>query len=453
MKLSNLPSKVIPFSFIQSIFWKLKCIPVNYYHDEFSAYWSSCRDDDNVNRRLKEILSYAANNVPAYSHLKSDVCKFEKDDTAFNLIKLFPISTKKIYRENSSSYISDNSYKYFENSSGGSTGEPVKILQDLSYKASTFAATQIMYEHCGRNTQDKLVKLWGAERDLMKGAYGVKQRISDFINNVVTINAFVMSRERMFDYVKIINKHEPVCLEGYADSLYSLACFIEDEKLEIFSPELIISSAGTLYDEIKIKLKSVFRTNLYDRYGCREVGNIAIQDSSNTNMLRIFSDTNYVEVVDKDGESVGKGEEGRILLTNLHNKIMPIIRYEIGDLAIWGGAKPYPMLERITGRTSYAIKTYDGGYVSPVFFAHFFGVMLKNPLIMKFQITQKKLDYLELKLKCTSEFDLNEWIVSSQVNKTLKNIMGDKCVISIILVDDIASTSTGKHNYITSEIA
>ena len=62
-----------------------------------------------------------------------------------------------------------------------------------------------------------------------------------------------------------------------------------------------------------------------------------------------------IEILDESGHAFGPEEAGRVVVSDLHNFAMPLIRYEIGDYAAPGEACPYgrglPVLRRVLGRT------------------------------------------------------------------------------------------------------
>lgn len=92
--------------------------------------------------------------------------------------------------------------------------------------------------------------------------------------------------------------------------------------------ESIITSGETLYPWQREGIEEVFGKCLYDRYGCREFGNIAHQceeqECYHVNMERFF-----LEIVDKNGEWVKEGERGELVVTDLDNYGYPFIRYKI----------------------------------------------------------------------------------------------------------------------------
>ena len=77
------------------------------------------------------------------------------------------------------------------------------------------------------------------------------------------------------------------------------------------------------------KIENIFGTKLYDFYGSREAACIAAE--CKYGLMHVFSFNNYVEILDNNDQPVEEGEEGKVIITNLHNYSMPLIRYEITE--------------------------------------------------------------------------------------------------------------------------
>ena len=71
-----------------------------------------------------------------------------------------------------------------------------------------------------------------------------------------------------------------------------------------------------------------------------------------------------LEIIDAAGNPLPPGNVGRVVITVLHNLAMPLIRYEIGDYAAFGGectcGRGLPVLERIVGRARNMLRLPDG---------------------------------------------------------------------------------------------
>jgi phenylacetate-CoA ligase len=152
----------------------------------------------------------------------------------------------------------------------------------------------------------------------------------------------------------------------------------------------IVSSAETLWPHQRSLIEETFRVPVFDRYGCREVGQIASECSFHEGM-HVSADRVLVEIVGETGKTAAPGEEGTILVTDLDNYGMPLIRYDIGDRATaridssCECGRGLPLLERIHGRTMDIIHTPDGRRVGGTFWTL---LLRQRPGISRFQVVQ-----------------------------------------------------------------
>ena len=414
-------------------------------------------------RELLSLLNHSKNNSVYYSEKVPNSVLTDSDSTLeSNIISEIPILTKENLKHRKDDIIADdaenrNTYK---NHSGGSTGDPVQFVQDQQYLDSARAVTILFDEWSGYQIGDKKARLWGSERDLFEDREYLITRTKRYLKNEVWLNAFRMTTGDMERYVKKINSFQPVQLLGYADSTYELAKFIEREHLNVHSPTAVMTSAGKLYPHMRKQIEQTFEAPVYDRYGSREVGDIACECSENQG-LHISSPTHFVEVVDDDGNHVDKGEQGHVLVTSLTNYSMPFIRYRIGDMAVWGGDDcscdlEFPVLKEISGRETSMFYTKDNDVVSPEYFIHLLGVVLDPEWLEKFQIVQQEYDHIVF--RCVSS--LPQTRVETEFSDSLEEItekiqlvMGDECTVEYEFVSEIPPSDSGKYLYAISELS
>lgn len=406
-------------------------------------------------QRLIKLLKHAGEHVPYYQHILKDGGVIDsKGNVHLEKFCHIPYLKKDILRENFEDLKSDDLMKrcFKLNASGGSTGEPVRLIQDKYYSQLSKATQLHNLSSIGYNVGDSYVQLWGSERDIRNETQGLQSRISVFLRNHIILNCFAMSPSDMGQYVEIINKRKPKILHGYADGLYELAKHINLNGLKVSNVGSVISSAGTLYQFMRDEMREAFSCQVYNHYGTREVSGIAFEDL-NLNVLRVNNYTQLVEVIDENGNPCGIGEEGEIVVTNLCNYSMPLIRYKIGDRGIVGhissndSIRTVLSLTQITGRMIEVFVKADGTVISPVFFIHFLGVVHNEGWIRKSQVIQEDFDKITLKLvvaNMPSEDQLN------QIRQTIQLAMGEGCHIGFEFVDDIPPTSSGKYLYIQS---
>ncbi|HLK60052.1 MAG TPA: hypothetical protein VKU00_26060 [Chthonomonadaceae bacterium] len=408
---------------------------------------------ETTSRRLTALLRHCAANVPYYAALIEPLGGFaacERDPQA--LLRQMPILTKAILREQVEALKSRDytTRRWYVNTSGGSTGEPVRLIQDEDYRACASANTLLFSALAGKTPGKREVRLWGSERDIFEGSVGWKGRLTAGLTNTVFLNAFRMTPETMREYLARIQSLRPKLILAYAQALYELAQFAERERIPIAPQYAIITSAGTLYPFMKDTLKRVFGCPVYNRYGSREVGDIA-SELPGREGLWVPPWNNYVEIVDEAGCPVEPGEEGHILVTCLTNFSMPLLRYQIGDTGILAteGMRNLTgqVLERVTGRVTDNFRTRQGRVIPGEYFIHLIGVVLNQGFLQKFQIVQTDYDRITLKLVTGGEtFDTTEMAAK------IKLVMDPDCQVQVEFVEDIPPLASGKYRYTISEV-
>jgi phenylacetate-CoA ligase len=401
---------------------------------------------------LEKLLLHAYHNIPFYSELLEKFGVVRKNEADLNRFDTFPLLTKDIIRNHRRGLTSKDidKRKWYYNSSGGSTGEPVRLIQDHSFDKWMNATLRLYYENMVGIDElgAKKVLLWGSERDILEGTVGLKEKVSNWLTNTVFLNSFKMTERDMERYVKIVNSYKPDLIRGYAGSLYEFCKFVEGRKLSIHSPRIVVSSAENLRDEMRIKIEQVFATRVYNFYGSREVG--AIAGECRYGSLHIFMFNNYTEVTDKVGMPVGENTEGRIIVTNLHNYSMPLIRYNIGDMAVSGSEKckcgnPLPTLKKITGRITDHFVREDGTIIYGEYFTHLF--YLKD-WVKAFQIVQE--DYKKVRVFVVLFRNHVDKFEKREIENGIKSVMGQDCVVVWEIVEQMPETQSGKRLYTTS---
>lgn len=402
-------------------------------------------------KHLKKLLLHAYNNVPYYHHVFKEIGLINNNNVDLSKFNKIPILTKEIIRKHYHELISKDYTKrnWYYNSSGGSTGEPLRFIQDNFYLRWDSAVKYYYNEDILGidEVRGKKIFLWGSERDIFRGSMGLKSKIDRWLRNTVFLNSFRMTEDDMKKYIKIINSYKPEFIEGYAGSLYELCRYAEREKLKIYTPRVVVSTAETLSNEMREKIEDVFRTKVYDLYGSREVVNLA--GECKEGLMHIFLFGNCVEILNTDNKAVKEGEEGKVIVTDLHNYSMPFIRYEIGDMAVFGTEKCkcgniLPTLKNITGRITDHFVKEDGAIISGSALTITFNL---KDWVKKFQIIQK--DYKKVEILIVRKGKVNEF-EKREIEDKIKFLLGQDCEVIWSFVDIIPKTPQGKYLYIKS---
>jgi phenylacetate-CoA ligase len=402
-----------------------------------------------VEERLKQLILHA-NIHTTYYRQKFDQIDLIKDDTVdLSRFGEIPILTKEIIKQHHQDLISDEyqTRKWFYNSSGGSTGEPVKFIQDDVYLKYGMATNYYYFKNI-LNIEEPTVKkvlLWGSERDLFKGSIGFNAKINNWLSNTVLLNSLRMTQGDMEQYIHTINSFKPEIVRGYAGSLFELCRYAKQKKIPIYQPKIVVSAAEILTDTMRNVIESTFGTKVYDFYGSREVSNIA--GECKNGLLHSFLFWNYLEILDKDNQPVREGDEGRVVVTNLYNYSMPLIRYEIGDMAILGPencscGQVLPTLKKVNGRILERFILKTGALVHAGFFGLLFDKVFEEVGIEKWQVIQE--DYDKIRINVVTHGEIPDQF-KNDIDKKIRVGMGSECKIKWNIVDDIPKTPSGKY--------
>jgi phenylacetate-CoA ligase len=411
-------------------------------------------------QRLTHLLSHASAHVPYYRDVLREAEVFNTsgqiDLTDFSKI---PLLDKNIIRNRMDDLKSDDlsHRRWAYVTSGGTTGEPVRIIQDQAVGDWSYATMHLddFWSDC-RVGEERCILLWGSERDLLVGKETLKTRGLRWVRNEVWLNSFRMGPKQMYAYVDKINALKPVQILGYVESLYELANFIECEGLHVYSPRAVKSTAAPLYSYMRETIERVFRCPVFNRYGSRESPAIASECEQHSG-LHVHAPLHYLEVLRPDGNPAEPGEIGEIVLTSLTNYAMPLIRYRIGDLGMIAPevcpcGRGWPLLKDIVGRMTDVFVTKTGDHIYGDYFTHLF--YFQN-WVKKFQVIQEDFDFIRVLIILNDPVDHPEVSFDGSIKSIVENmraVMGADCRVQFIFVDEIKPSTSGKLQYTISKI-
>jgi phenylacetate-CoA ligase len=372
----------------------------------------------------------------------------------FLIINRLSLLTKEILRNHFDKLHRFRDKTYYRNTSGGSTGEPVVFYQDKEYLDWANATKRLFNELAGRKLGDPMVKLWGLLPDILGSGQGFKGYLRQQVSGIIILNAYRMTEEDMYRYVKKINKIKPRLILAYTNSIEELARFIQSHHLSVYSPPAIMTAAGVLYPEVKAKVEKVFHTTVFNCYGSREVSNMACSCEKDEG-LHLIPAVHYLEIVDDEGKQVKPGIPGNIIVTLLTNYTMPLVRYKIDDRGILSEkacscGRGFPLLKKVEGRIRSVFRNKQGDLIDGGIFIRLF-YFREN--IKQFQVIQESLEQITINIVLKNKKQLK--IVEKdflEINESIKKIMKSDITIKYNLVEVINSSPSGKYGYVFSKV-
>jgi phenylacetate-CoA ligase len=256
----------------------------------------------------------------------------------------------------------------------------------------------------------------------------------------------------MDEYIVKLNTFGPKLILAYAQSIYQLATHAERTGQTMNPPHAVMTSATNLESEMRTTIERVFGAPVFDRYGSREVGDIACENGDGGGLL-VSPLTHFLEVIGPDGQPVKSGTPGELVVTLLTNYSMPLIRYRIGDAGTLGepsGALAWPRLTEVIGRVTDIFYTASGDQVYGGYFTRqFYG----QHWVAQFQVVQEQYDHVVVRVVPAEAIEsATIQQEKSRIVTAIKDFMGEDCVVDFEVVDAIEVGPTGKRRYTISRV-
>jgi phenylacetate-CoA ligase len=164
-------------------------------------------------------------------------------------------------------------------------------------------------------------------------------------------------------FLDIMRERQPAYVATYPVALRVLAAVALERGGAMPLVRQFITSTEPVTAAMRALARRVFGARVTGRYSCEECGWLAHQCPVHDHYQALSANV-VLEVVDDDGQACAPGQVGRVLVTALHSYAMPLIRYEVGDLAVLGDGCDcgitLPVLSGIEGREREFFVLPDG---------------------------------------------------------------------------------------------
>ena len=299
--------------------------------------------------RLAELLEWAVHASPRYRHLRrgrggvpglADMPVVRKAELMRSFdswccdpaLRLEPLRRFVADPRNVGQPFLDR-YTVWESS--GSSGEPALFVQDGAAMA-VYDALEALRKPDLRPMRRAYDPLGFGERIIFLGAIGGHfastvsierlRRLNPFLAMSISSLSFLEPIERI---VAQLDACRPSVIATYPSAAILLAGEFQAGRLRS-APREIWTGGETLTPAMRSFLQDAFGCAVVNSYGASEFFSLACECGHGA--LHLNSDWAILEPVDRDGRPVAPGTPGTTtLLTNLANRVQPLIRYDLGD--------------------------------------------------------------------------------------------------------------------------
>lgn len=404
----------------------------NFYENQNTA---KCRSE--LDEREIKLLRFSAENVEYYrNNIKNN-----KELT----LRSFPVIDKSIIRNNINDFIADNLNKsnLFKVVTSGSTGTPFAVYQNKLKKDRNTADAMFFGSLAGFSigTQLNYLKIWTKVNK--------KNNFVAWAGNLIPIDVTQLSNEEI---EKLVNKIEKSNVKkaflGYASALESIVNYLEMNKpnFKFTNVTSVIAMSEAISDNGKKLIYKYFGVHCVSRYSNVENGIIAQQKNDGTSLFYVNVASYRLEIlhIDKD-EVVKDGMPGRIVVTDLFNTAMPMIRYDTGDIGILNreSKSGKVVLSNVEGRKMDMVFNTRGNLVSSFTITN---NMWLYQEIKQYQFIQLSKSNYKFKLNLEGDFGREDELINE-----FKKHFGDDASITVEYVNEIPLLNSGKRKKVINE--
>ncbi|NLC72052.1 MAG: phenylacetate--CoA ligase family protein [Desulfuromonadaceae bacterium] len=397
-------------------------------------------------RRLSELLRYVAENNDFYCRRFQSAGISPQDIQSPEDLRRLPLLTKAEIRANGQAMISRGFAveRLQKAKTGGSTGKALELYftEECSELRNACALRHNLWS--GWNRGEPIAAIWG--NPVLPNT--LKETLRQFISGppVIYLDTMAVSSASVARFVDEWRQVKPTLIFGHAHSLYLLARKLEEMRISDLCPKGIISSSMMLLPHERAKIEEIFGIKVIDRYGCEEVSLIASECEKHEGM-HLNIEHLFVEFLRDDDTPVADGEPGRIVVTDLMNRAMPLIRYQVEDVGVptnrhCSCGRGLPLMENVTGRVADFLVKKDGSRVAGVSLIE--NTLTRFPGLDQLQIIQTQLQRFVIRIVPGKGY---EGQTVKELEKYFKGVFGEETEVEIEKISDIPKESSGKYRF------
>ena len=263
--------------------------------------------------------------------------------------------------------------------------------------------------------------------------------------------AFEMSEQKLDHFLGELRAVPPRMFFGYPSALSHIARHAQARGLRMddLGIKVAFVTSERLYDEQRQQISKTFGCPVANGYGGRDAGFIAHECAKGG--MHITAEDIIVEIVDRQGVPLPRGEAGEIVVTHLSTGEFPFIRYRTGDIGILdeGGCRcgrGLPLLREIQGRSTDFVVAQDGTVMHGLALIY---ILRDLPEIRSFKIIQESL--ATTRVCVVTESGLTRE-TAAKIEREFKARLGQEVDIRIEEMTQIPAERSGKFRYVISKV-
>lgn len=391
--------------------------------------------------KLQQLVNQAYNHTVYWRRVFDNLDLKPSDIRRMDDLKKLPVLTKAEIRVHYDEIIPDNidSIPHRKGQTGGTTGEPMHYLTDENIWGYVSADKIVAWQTTDYRFGEAFMALGSAS--LFKKNAPMARRVLDMIRNERAYNSMNMDDDLCQRYIDILAKQNIHYIYGYASSVYLLAKYALDHKIDMSYMRVAFTTSENLTDVYRETIERAFGCRVMDCYGARDASITAYEVTPGNYYLGYSA---FVEVINEF--EPGKGT---LVSTGLLGLAFPLFRYEYGDVAELDNNSPVyngQVLHKIYGRLSDVMRL-DNGHVltSPGF-----TILMRNFNVKAFDI--QKLTGTHVRMQMVPA---EGWTKADEIKLTaeMQRFVGEGCQFTLEYVEGFQELKNGKRRYFMNDLS
>lgn len=388
--------------------------------------------------KLLNEYSRAKQNIPFYHRSPEYPRQLKASEGVLASLRTLPVLPKSVVRSNPELFQpTRRPILSATHTTGGTTGTPLRVRAGFHERGATNAIVERRYLATSGARYPRMVRLSGylSGDELWRKIPGTR---------IAYLSIYGLTSDNRAQILKHLRDLQPQAFHGYASALRQLARVVDGEHFSTSNPIAAVSTSETLDESVRSEIETQLGVTVHNEYGSQE-GQHSVLECAERG-LHIHPMRGIVEILDFDTDRPARiGEPGRVVVTGLLSRQMPLLRYEIGDSAVSLGYRTgcacgsqWPQIGKVFGRTEDLIKLADGRRV---------GLLSHSTLkdvtgVRESQIVQRS--FTALKYLLCVEPGVDNAAIERHVRHEVHSRLGEDMTVEFEYVDSIERTPAGK---------
>jgi len=314
---------------------------------------------DYRDRLLRRIIHHAYEKVPYYRKLFERAGVAPEDfKTAEDLARI-PVTEKRHLRKEPEERVlaaGTDSKRLIVQTTTGSTGEPFTVMKTRSDEFLYHVSRLRVMQDLGLRPSDRMAQIGRRSNRQAPLSWRLIQRFGLFRQDRIYLG------DAPDQIANVLQKIKPDIVTGDVAVMDRVSLELAGRRHD-HHLRFVVTGGGMLNTFMRKRIREGFGADVYDTYGSEEMSVIA-WECRETGLYHVREDNVVAEVLE-NGRPVKEGERGEVVVTALHFRAMPFLRYRLGDEAVKGPdvcpcGKPFSTLKEISGRATDYLRLPDG---------------------------------------------------------------------------------------------